>query len=164
MAAPLNHDQKRYLSQLSDRAFDRLSAEADGHYFYDDLPATRAREQFRHDQVVKACGKIGLRCCSQDDYLRVKAHFLDLLGESGAAMNAHVRAEAEGLRVVTHKIHAACREFGLNLSYANTICRQRTHGLNLDQATEKQLWTVFYTVRNRGLAKRRAAQPERKAA
>jgi hypothetical protein len=162
MAAPLSHDQKRYLSQLSDRAFDRLSAEADGQYFYDDLPATKARQQFRHDQVVKACGKIGLRCCSQDDYLRVKAHFLDLLGETGKALDAHVRAETEGLRVVTNKIHAACREFGFTLGYANKICQR--FRVNLDGATEKQLWTVFYTVRNRGLAKRRAAQTERKAA
>ena len=162
MAAPLNHDQKRYLSQLSDRAFDRLSAEADGQYFYDDLPATKAREQFRHDQVIKACGKIGLRCCSQDDYLRVKAHFLDLLGESGAAMNAHVRAETEGRRVVLHKIREACRQFGFTLGYAESICRQRANGLGLDESDEKKLWTVFYTVRNRGLA--RQHNHERKAA
>lgn len=169
MAAPLSHSQKRYLSQLSDRAFDRQSAEADGQYFYDDLPATKAREQFRHDEVVKACSKIGLRCCSQEDYKIVEAHFLNLLGETGKAMNALLAAQTEERRTVLTKIREACQQFGFTLGYAESICRQRAGGQGLDQADVKKLWTTFYTVRNRGLAKRQAAagnhpQQERQAA
>lgn len=154
MSAPLSHTQKRYLSQLSDRAFDRAAAQARGR---GETPVTDAatRKQFRHDEVVKACGKVGLRCCGQDDYLRVKAHFLNLLGESGKAFNAHLRAETDGRRVIEHKLVAACKDFGLHLSYADKICRTQNHGAGLQDVDDKALWRIFYTIRNRGNARKR---------
>ena len=158
MSAPLSHKQKRLLSQLSDRAFDRASAEADGQYFYDDLPATTARAQFRHDQVAKACGKLGLRCCGQDDYKLVEAHFLNLLGETGRALNAHLAAATESRRVIERKILDACREFGFGVSYADKICRAQNKGLGLQDVDEKRLWNIFYTVRNRGLARKQTTK------
>lgn len=154
MSAPLSHLQKRLLSQLSDRAFACVSAESDGQYFYDDLPATKAREQFRHDQVVKACGKIGLRCCSQEDYKLVEAHFLNLCGETGKALNAHVRAVTEPRRQAEAVLNRELVAGGFNLSYAAAIC-QRQFRCTLADATEKQLWNLVYTVRNRAAARRR---------
>lgn len=154
MAAPLTNGQKRYLSQLSDRAFNRAAAIARGEGQSPDI-STRARAQYRHDQVVAACGKIGLRCCSQDDYKLVEAHFLALVGEHGRAFNSFVRATTESRRVAEHKIIEACNEFGFKLSYADSICRQQNNGLGLDDVTEKKLWQIFYTVRNRGLSRKR---------
>lgn len=154
--SPLSHNQKRYLSQLSNRAFDRAAADADGQSFYDDFPSTRAREQFRHDEVAKACGKIGLRCCSQQDYKRVEAHFLNLLGEPGRAFNAHVRAETEAVRQAEAVLRRECQRFGFDLSYPAAICA-RQFRVTLADASEKQLWNLVYTVRNRGNARQRKA-------
>ena len=91
MSAPLTHDQKRYLSQLASRAYKRQTAIARGRGEslaggkYDGLAQTAAEQQYRHDQVALATGKLGLRCCSQDDYKEVEGHFLDLLGNHAAA-------------------------------------------------------------------------------
>lgn len=158
MSAPLSNKQKAWLSQLSVRAFNRLGALARGRqeYFYDDLPESVAQEKFRHAEVAKACGKLGLRCCSQDDYKLVEAHFQELLGHHGQAFNAQVKAATETRRVVEHKIVEACREFGFALSYANKICTAQNHGATLEEVDEKKLWHIFYTIRNRGLKRGRA--------
>jgi hypothetical protein len=154
MSAPLSNKQKSYLSQLSDRAFNRAAAVARGR---GESPADDkdARDQYRHEEVTKACGKLGLRCCSQDDYKRVEAHFLNLLGEVGKAFNAHVDAETEPRRVVEAKIVGACEEFGFHLSYAEAICRSQNHGQGLCDVPVNRLWNIFYTVRNRGLGRRK---------
>jgi hypothetical protein len=146
MSAPLTNSQKRYLSQLARRAW-RQSPDAD--------PQDEAT--YRHTQVAQAAGKLGLRCCGQDDYNRVKAHFLHLLGEDGAALNAHVRAETEPRRLAEFKLLQACEEFGLHLSYADAICRRQNRGLGLGDVGPKTLWHLMFTIRNRGRQKQKQA-------
>ena len=161
MSAPLSKGQKRYLSQLAGQAFSRHleNARAAGQYTEaDGLPRSVAEEQFRHREVAQASGKAGLRCCSQDDYKLVEGHFLELLGLHGAAFNAQVRAATETRRLIEHKITEACREFGFSLAYANKICCAQNHGNGLDAVDEKKLWNIFYTIRNRGLARKKALQ------
>ncbi|MDE2101190.1 MAG: hypothetical protein KGL39_28350 [Patescibacteria group bacterium] len=147
MSAPLSINQKRYLSQLARRAWHKAGPELDG----------IEEGAFRHQEVIKACGKIGLRCCDQNDYKLVEGHFLELLGFHGAAFNAQVRAATETRRLVAHKILDACQEFGMSVAYAEKICRAQNHGAGLDDVDEKTLWRIFYTVRNRGLARRKTA-------
>lgn len=156
MSAPLSNKQKAWLSQLSNRAFNRQGALARGRqeYFYDDLPASVAAEKFRHAQVALATGKLGLRCCSQDDYKLVEAHFQELLGNHGQAFKAQVKAATETRRLVEFKIAEACREFGFNISYANKICTAQNKGATLEEVDEKKLWQIFYTLRNRGNARK----------
>lgn len=159
MAAPLSNTQKRYLSQLSDRAYNRLAALARGRG--EEFPPSpggegwgeggpvsesKLRAAFRHDEVAKACGKLGLRCCSQDDYNAVKAHFLTLLGEDGRAFKEHVRAQSNGRRIVEHKIVQALAALGQRMPYAESICRRMYHGTGLADATDKQLWKLFYAL------------------
>ena len=170
MSAPLTKGQKSYLSQLAARAYNRQAALARGRgeVFaggkYDALAQTAAEQKYRHDQVALACGKLGLRCCSQDDYKEVEGHFLELLGNHGAAFEAKVKAATETRRVIEYKITEVCREFGFHLSYANKICCGQNHGRGLEEVEEKQLWNVFYTIRNRGLAKiRKQTQPMEEA-
>lgn len=145
MSAKLSNVQKRILSGLSRQAWQKAGPELDG----------ISEEDFRHQEVIKACGKIGLRCCDQNDYKLVEGHFLELLGHHGAAFNANLRAATETRRLVVHKITTACQEFGLQLAYANTICRNQNHGRGLDEVEEKALWRIFYTIRNRGLARKK---------
>jgi len=163
MSAPLTNDQKRYLSQLASRAFRRQSALARGRGAaladgaYEGLAASAAEAKFRHAEVAAATGKVGLRCCSQDDYKLAEGHFLELLGQPGAALKAQVKAATETRRLIEYKITEACREFGFHLSYAAKICASQNHGRGLDDVEEKQLWHIFYTIRNRGNARKRTA-------
>ena len=138
MAAPLDNSQKRYLSQLARRAWLKLGAELDG----------QAETDFRREHVAKATGKFGLRCCSQDDYGAAKAHFLELLGESGHALNALVHQQGNAQRIAMHKLKEACHYAHVSLEYPAAICRQQFK-CNLSAATDKQLWCLTFTVKNR---------------
>jgi len=153
MSAPLSKTQKRYLSELSRKAWAKAGPELDG----------ISEADFRHQEVAAACGKLGLRCADQNDYKLVEGHFLEKLGRHGAAFNAQLRAATETRRLVEHKITGACTEFGFHLSYADKICRAQNQGRGLDEIEEKALWRIFYTVRNRGLARRRGAPSTRSA-
>lgn len=139
MAAPLTNRQKAYLAILAQRAW-RQAPEADA------LDANA----WRHEQVAAACGKKGLRCCSQNDYGAVKARFLDLVGEPGRALAAdvHGRAELNERRQVLWKIRARCREYGVSEALADGICRQMTRGRGLVEVEESStLWNVYFKLR-----------------
>ncbi len=157
MSAPLSHRQKSYLSQLARKAWEMAEREVG------------TPEEFRHDEVARACGKIGLRCCSQGDYKRVEAHFLFLLGEDGQALNAHLRAETEPKRQAEAVLRRNLAECGLPWSYAEAICRQQNKGAGISEVPERRVWNLVFTVRNRGAARRKASagqyqQTERQAA
>jgi len=159
MSAPLTNDQKRILSQLARRAFNLECAKARGRGETPDT-SSAAAEAFRHEHVITACRKHGLRCCSQADYGAVKAHFQDLLGESGRAMNTLVHAEGNQRRIAEYKLVQACQTAGLTLAYAASICRNQ-YKCSLEDATETQLWNLKFTIDKRGRALRqREAQPE----
>lgn len=150
MSAPLTQGQKRYLARLAARAHRRATAAiiAGQH-----LPDYVANVDFwRHQEVARACGKAGLRCCSQDDYGAVKAHFLNLLGEPGAALRADIHGQP-GLnqtRIVLWKIARQCERLGVPVSYADAICRQMHHGHGLHQVERPAaLWKVFFALRYR---------------
>ena len=147
MSAPLSNLQKRDLSKLASRAFARECAIARGRGETPDS-TTKATDAFRHGQVALATGKNGLRCCSQDDYKIVEAHFLNLLGETGRAMNALAQHQSNTRRVAEYKLTQACREAGVNIGYAAAIC-QRVFKCCLDDASAEVIWKVMFTVKNR---------------
>lgn len=156
MSAPLSHLQKRLLAQLSDRLFDRVAAESDGQdaRVFPHLPVAVARGEFRRAEVREACGKDGLRCCGQEDFLRVRSHFRNALGESGQAFKDLLRAETEDVREAQAVLAQACAEFGLRLAYPAAICR-RQFRCELADAARNQLWNLIFTVRNRGAQKQK---------
>lgn len=155
MSAPLTRDQKRYLAIQTNKAFEL--AQGRGEIIEECGCGEGLRTSYRHNLVIKAANKHGLRCCGQSDYNRVKAHFLHLLGEDGAALNAHIRAETEPRRLAEYKLKEACAEFNLPLSYADAICRRQNRGLGMQEVGTKTLWHLFYTIRNRGRRKQAAA-------
>ena len=157
MSAKLTNDQKRYLSQLSDRAFRFLGAKARGRGepWPDDTTANLAA--FRHAEVAKATGKLGLRCCSQDDYASIKAHFLNLLNEPGKAFTAHVAGANNDHRVWEHKLWKVTQEaeaLGWSRHYWTPIFRAKfkTTVLEADTATLRKM---FYEITNRIRARRK---------
>lgn len=145
MSAPLSHLQKRLLSQLARKAWELAEREVG------------TPEEFRHAEVARACGKLGLRCCSQEDYKRVEAHFLDLCGETGAALNAHLRAETEPRRQAEAVLRRELARVGLAYGYAEAICRAQNRGAAIAEVSERQIWHLVYTVRNRARNKERKA-------
>jgi hypothetical protein len=173
MPAPLTNDQKRILSQLARRAFNKLRAQAKGrgevfpveHAMHGEPtdPALWCEETFRHEHVARACHKQGLRCCSQDDYAVVKAHFLHLLGEDGQAVRTLVSGGANEKRVADFKLNEAMRAGGFSQNYVETIARRQFHACVADLSA-KQTWNLVYTLRNRAAAKKRAAREEAKGA
>jgi hypothetical protein len=152
MSAPLSNLQKRHLSQMARRALNRAAALARGRgetFAVDE-------QTYRREEVIRACGKHGLRCCSQDDYKTIEAHFLDLLGDHGQAFNAQVQAATEKRRQAEAVLVRELAKAGLHISYANAIC-QRQFRCTIFDATERQLWNLVYTIRNRAAAKRRTS-------
>lgn len=145
MSAALTKEQKRYLAQLGRSAFFRQRALAMGR----GEEWAHEEEQWRHEQVAIAAGKLGLRCCSQDDYGAVKAHFLTLNGEEGKALKAdfYGRVEMNRKRVVDYKIDAELKALGKSRESANGISRRMFRGKDLDEVGEKQAWKVFYALR-----------------
>jgi len=145
MAAPLTNRQKAYLAMLAKEAFDKCGARsACG---AGPLAVSLAEEKFRHSEVARACGREGLRCCSQDHYGLVKSHFLGLLGREGGAVQAYVRQASNGLRVIAWKIVERCREYNIPLAKADGICRQMTHGRGLQEVEEtRTLWNVYFKL------------------
>jgi hypothetical protein len=110
---------------------------------------------WRHEQVATACGKLGLRCASQADYKAIEAHFLQLVGQEGKALKALVRSQTEGRRQAEYKLVKECESAGFHISYAEKICWNQNR-CSLFDASEKQIWKVFFTVRNRKNGKAKA--------
>jgi hypothetical protein len=154
----LTNRQKSILAQLANRAFRLECAKSRGRGEVVDS-SSAAAEVWRHDQVAKACGKFGLRCCGPDDYKPIEAHFLDMLGEAGRAFNTHIIAQSNPRRIADYKLREACREFGYDISYAATICKTQFK-CSLGEASDTQLWNLMFTIRNRGRAKQKVTTNE----
>jgi hypothetical protein len=150
----LSNHQKATLCMAAREAFEKMHGRA---------PLTQSEgDRFRHEHVVIATGKAGLRDCVQDDYLPVKAHFLDLIGESGAAMNAHLAHGVESRKLALHHLEKMCEQRGVNLAYAASICRSMFK-CALDDASVKQLWKITFrlkTRRSKRAAKRQDSKPK----
>lgn len=137
---PLSGRQKARLCILAREAFEKVQGRG---------PHSAAElEQFRHEQIRRAVNRNGLRDCGQNDYLPLKAHFLDLTGESGEALNAHLAHGGEERRLAQHKLAAMCAERGVTLGYAAAICRAQFK-CALDDASPAQLWKLFFTLKTR---------------
>lgn len=139
----LTNEQKRRLAGMFRAAWEK-DPEADG------IDA----DHYRREQVAAAVGKDGLRCCTQLDYARLMAHALHLVGEDGAALEWHLRAETEPKRQAEAVLQRELGRAGLKLEYASAICR-RQYRCEIADASPKQIWGLVYTVRNRGAAKSR---------
>ena len=155
MSAALTNEQKYKLSKMAAEAMILEKAKALGRG--EEWPWARDGDAWRRAEVAKACGKMGLRCCSQDDFGAVKGHFLNLKGETGRAFKALVHGDpvANERRQLEHNILRHCAALGKDITYANSICRRQNKRDLLD-ATNAQLMKVFIAlevaVRKRGKA------------
>ena len=67
-----------------------------------------------------------------------------------------MRVSVQEKEIALHKLTESCADRGLQMSYAEAICR-RQYKCDLSEANAKQLWQLNFTVRNR-----RKALPEAK--
>lgn len=149
MPSPLSILQKRTLILQHLRpAFEAAgaAARAQGKPWID-TPA--AFDYWRRETVAAACGKFGLRCCSQEDYTAILARCWDLRGRPDIAFNLLARdPRANERRQVEWKITDALSKAGLKIGYAAAICRNMWK-CGLQEASVDQLWKLYYTVKNR---------------
>lgn len=118
------------------------------------MTATEIYAAWRHVEQGRAVGRQSLtKCTSEEDFLRLCAHFRSMIpGQGQIAARTLARHAAEPRLVAMHKLREACQRAGLELSYPAAICRTQ-YRCTLAEASEKQLWRLVFTVRNRGRAK-----------
>lgn len=151
-ASPLSLDQKRVISQLAASAYKAWPEREAYELINSDMAKSKCLEAWRHVEQGKAVGIQSLRECTQAHYLRLKAHFEALGGRLDKAQRTIRREASNGARIALFKLTGALREAGLDEAYAAQICRQM-YRVELGHASEKQLWNLFYTIRNRAKAK-----------
>jgi hypothetical protein len=144
----LTNGQKAHLAILSKDAFDKLRPDLDPQFDGID------RDDWRREEVAKACGKFGLTCCGQGDYQLVRAHFLNLLGEPGQALKAMVKAAEEPRQKAERTLFGKLAEYGYGRDYILPICRARFKQ-SLAECSAGQLWKLVYIVQSNGERKRK---------
>lgn len=168
MSNLLSRIQKAEIGQLARQAWlvwegREAFLEANG-----ELSTSACFAAWRHWQQGLACGKQSLRECTGDDYQLLRAHFLQLAGLEASARRAEEKHISNPQRIARFNLRKALAAAGLPESYAAAICR-RQYRCTLDDASERQLWCLVYTVRSRRprpKAERgvQNADPERSAA
>lgn len=154
--SPLSHEQKAQLCQLAREAYDAWPGRAAFEECNGELSRSKCFEAWRRVEQGKAVGIQSLTRCTQDHFLPLRAHFRAMLGNGGGALRDHLRAQEEPRIRARWKLQQALDERELNEAYAASICR-RQFRCELGDASEKQLWALFFTVTNR----RKAAKPAR---
>lgn len=107
-----------------------------------------SEEDFRHEEVARAVGKAGLTCCGQSDYKALMAHFYALLGDERRAVAAHMDAETEPRRAAEAAVMNACQRAGVQMRYAEAICRN-VYKCGLMEAATNQLWNLRRIILSR---------------
>lgn len=156
MNTPLSLEQKRIISQLARSAYEIKPDREAFELINSDLSATKCFEAWRHFEQGKACGVQSLRECTQAHYLRLKAHFESLGGRLVQARRTLNREAGSDARIALFKLREVLKTAGLDEAYAATICRSK-YRTELGHASAKQLWDIFYTIRNR--SKKKSAPP-----
>ncbi|MBI5770876.1 MAG: hypothetical protein HZA93_24070 [Verrucomicrobia bacterium] len=152
MPSPLSNEQKADLARLAREAYEAW----EGREMFEEANPTLSRSAcfaaWRHVEQGRATGGIqSLTRCHQDHFLPIRAHFRAMLGQGAGAVRDLLRAQEEPRIRARWKLQRALDERGLDEAYAAAICRAQFK-CALGEASEKQLWKLFFTI-----TKRRAA-------
>lgn len=145
----LSTDQKRQICMLARRAYEAMPNRETFELANDHLSATKCFEAWRHVEQGKVTGRQSLGdCTSEQHFLPLLAHFANLAGDGARALQLLLRHADERRIVVYFKLCLALEERGLDEGYAAHICRCKFK-CDLGDATEKNLWSLFFDVRKR---------------
>jgi hypothetical protein len=143
-------DQIREVCIAARKAFDAWELREEWLDRHHSVSRTEAFDLWRHLETAKVTrGEQSLRrCVSERHYLPLIAHFADLAGEGGAALKALLRHGEEPRIRVFFKLQQMLASKGLDEGYAAHIarCKFKTP---LGDCSEKQLWSLFFDVKNR---------------
>jgi hypothetical protein len=161
--APLSKDQKKNVVMAAAEAWEN---EGRPHYDPDAferrdplaLSPAEALELWRHEEQHTACGKKHLTACTQRDYAALMAHFSRLAGRLDTSDAWAERAATNGHRQAMAKLQRTFEEVRSAIDrptdYALAIARRQFKVTALEDCTERQLWSLAYTLRNRASARR----------
>jgi len=118
-------------------------------------------DEWRHEQINLATNgqADGVREMGLWQVRDVKAHFLSILGQGGAALDAAATSGKEQgeLEQEIWLLRKACEERKLSYpEYPETICRDQNNGRGLDQVDTAAIQRLTFTVRSRRKVKRLA--------
>jgi hypothetical protein len=179
--APLSPEQRRELVLLAKRAFDKLSSPTStlppssslpppstNHpppqpsllppsTFH--LPPSTSFDTWRHQTCLQVVERPGLTACRQEDFAPLKGHFLRLIGQEAMADRLQERAEMEPRRVALWKLE---QEYSAVLDvidrpdeYVFSIARARYKCGQIEDLSEKQIWTLLFDLRRNAQRRRR---------
>lgn len=159
-SALLSAKEKQALGMISRTCYDKLVDM--GVLDEDEISLT----DWRHQEVSRATkGKASrLGDAESWQFRQIRGHFRNLMGDGGGAFQDSTRDQGgrADWELAYHKLEGACKQWEVVWpGYPLAICRNQ-YRCELRDATAKQLWALFYTITNRGRAKRKEAA--RKAA
>ena len=119
-------------------------------------------DSWRHQQVLMAVERFGLTDARNEDYLPLRAHFLDLLGRQVEAVACRAQAAVEPRSWVMGKLRAECNAAADVLpdafGYAAGFVLKHRKVL-IEDADDKVLWQAVFLVRRRAAQIRRQKEP-----
>lgn len=134
---PLSKEQKARLSISARKAAEVQGVSLKG----------KDLAEWRQEVSIRACG-VRISEATQAHWADLKSAFEDLGGKPEQAFLTQLREGDNKRRVAMHKLQKELEAKGLAIGYAAAICKTQFK-LPLDQASAKQLWCLFYTVKNR---------------
>ena len=145
VGGPLERNDKARICILAREAFDKADTDLD-------FETWRRHEQFLAvtgaNPLLDRTSRLSLRDCTKRDLLKLVAHFQNLAGEPGRAVNTHLRAVVQDNALAMRKLEMECAARGIKISYPAKICAKQ-YKCALEEASPNQLWRLVFTVRNR---------------
>ena len=133
----LTKSEKMRLSQLAASAAKAMGLDLRG----------KALDAWRAEQSIAACG-VRISEATHANWADIKAHFEDLGGRPDAAFRTQLREGDNKRRIAMWKLEKELAAKNLATGYADAICRTQFK-VPMDQASAKQLWCLYFTVKNR---------------
>jgi hypothetical protein len=122
---------------------------------FDDSPA--AFDAWRHEQVMAACRKPGLRDATHADFNLILAAFQTARGDDDKALNSLLKAGTEKVRQLRTVLWRKLESAGLPPEYAQSIALDKW-GVPVADLTEPQTKQLLFTITNRVNARHRKAE------
>ena len=132
---PLSREQKARLSILARQA-----------YAHQKVQGMKV-DEWRREVSQQVCG-CRISEATQGNWADLKSAFEDLCGNVEKAFRTQMREGDNKRRVAMWKLTQALAAKGLETGYAGKICRAQFK-CELEEASAKQLWCLFYTITNR---------------
>jgi len=154
---PLSKKQKADICIIARRAWKAGAGEGWRGDLNADCSESALFRGWRRQQQHECCGLRSLTTCLQDaDFPLLMAHFAALIPGNDAQAGYWLERLVEDSRNrVLFILKRSCAQYSLAWpSYPAAICR-RQYKCGLGAASEKQLWALVYTCRNRGREKRK---------